>query len=1080
MLGRASRAKSGLSDYLKSGHRKDWHLSRDQKDEVKPIYGNLDLFAKTEKYLNEHKNYKDNYLHITLSFSQDDIDKLESMGEADAEQIKRDMVIDYIKHHTSGYDLDNEVIAYAEEHIPKVKLNEKGEKRFNHVHIGIALYNPLSDTKLRTTFANNTYIDEVLQTYINKKYDFTIPRTVAREQRKTSQNNRDRKYYIDALSGISNHNELVRYFDTHNINYKEVETKNNHYYKIIKSNGKDINLRGKGFEHIHDMTNDKEYIYPKDKQLDKLEEVLSGYYQARVEQIDDRRSVESKAKMEDIYSNTQNDKENAISMSYQQKLFYKHYKHLISDKLNGYYIDTKNDNNEVKFINKKKNIEVIDKGDKITATNTDNLSEKVKLMIDIAEAKEWNLATVSINGSEAFKREAKKQIAERIREREKIEPKKTLSLTKAVASKVVMDRPVTPIDYQHKQDAEAKEKAEQEAKPDIKLLKSTLRAEVVLEYAVKQYGIDAEEYEIIDNKINNKSNRQKPKNVIDFLQKEIRLSTGEAITQCQELFKKQPLSVDSQPIPTPPAEPIKLKPKQKRSREDARVYQSVNSENKKPAASTRSGMRKLSNIDLVSDKPKRPRVLLSSDERHRIRTKTASDLRMQPAGDRAYQTGSEATARGIKMPLILSISKDTSPAAASKWKQVEVANYTELATVMKQYPYSTANFENGQRSGDKVAGHGNLLIYDIDNDKYDKPLSLVQAKKLLEAHGISAMIMPSRSHNKPKKVASDHQRKHGKEVKEESHTAERFRIVIPTNKPLTNSTDLEIFREFQRLTAKALKLDEYADPKALNDKARFYYKSPIEVSPIVVKADRVMNIDKLEEVATQNIEKIRAEKEAERQRIEAIRADIAKHRAVERAESDTLTYAMPEAIVNIPITTLIETIEQGEAFKDGSYNMVRTQNAKYSVIEDNVAHDFKSDNTYNSLTYMQMQLGTTNLNIIAREAEKITGENYMAVNIEAVKRAIGNAMENATNNKSFEDAIKDTFSVKYAKLEKDTIKIADQQIRLSDAGYQKIDLIDKFRENREKIAEQKKQAEIESNLKEQERQKEQSLKGMQR
>lgn len=1073
MLSRVSRASSGLSEYLKNGHRKDWDLSREQKDEVKPLYGNLDLFEKTEKYLNEKKNYSDNYLHITLSFSQDDIKKLESMTEEEAEQIKRDMVIDYIKHHTSGYDLDNEVIAYAEEHIPKVKLNEKGEKRFNHIHIGIALYNPLSDTKLRTTFANNTYIDEVLQTYINKKYDFTIPRSTMRSTRKTiSENARDRKYYIDRLSGISNHNELINYFDNNNITYKEVKTKNNHYYKIIKSNGKNINLRGKGFEHIHDITNDKKYVYPKDKQLEQLEKVLSGYYEKRVQDIDDRRSVKSKAIMEDIYSNTKNDNENTISMSYQQKLFYKHYKHLIDDKLNGYYIDTKNDNKEVKFINKKKNIEVIDKGDRITTTSTDNLSEKVKLMIDIAEAKEWNLATVSINGSEAFKAEVKRQIAERIREREKIEPNKTLSLTKAVAGKVSKERPVTPIDYQHKKDQEAKEKAEQEEKPDIKLLKSILNAEAVLDYAVQVYGIDKADYEIIDNKINNKNNRQKPKNVIDFLQKEIHLSTSEAISQCQELLSKQPLAVDTEAIPTPVKEPIKLKPKPQRSKEDGRVYKYIDRPTgKRP---TKDDMRKLSNIDLVHSGRTRDRVLLSGDDSNRLRQKTEADQRVQPAGDRAYQTGSEAQTRGITMPLILSVSRDTSPAAASKWEQVEVANYTELATMMKQYPYSTANFENGQRSGERVVGHGNLLIYDIDNDKYDKPLSLNDAKKLLEAHGISAMIMPSRSHNKPKKVASDHQRKHGKEVKEEEHIAERYRIVIPTNKPLKNSTDLEIFREFQRLTAKALKLDEYADPKALNDKARFYYKSPIEAVPIVVKADRVMNIDKLEKVATQNIEKIRAEKEAERQRIEAIRADIAKHRAVERNNSNTLTYAIPEAIVNIPIITLIETIEQGEAFKDGSYNMIKTKNAKYSVIENNVAHDFKSDTTYNSLTYLQMQLGTTNLNIVAREAEKITGESYMSVNIEAVKRAIGNAMENATNDKSFEDAIKDTFSVKYAKLEKDTIRIADQSIKLSDAGYEKIDLINKFRENREKIAEQKKQQEIESKIKEEEKQEQRS------
>ena len=60
--------------------------------------------------------------------------------------------------------------------------------------------------------------------------------------------------------------------------------------------------------------------------------------------------------------------------------------------------------------------------------------------------------------------------------------------------------------------------------------------------------------------------------------------------------------------------------------------------------------------------------------------------------------------------------------------------------------------------------------------------------------------------------------------------------------------------------------------------------------------------------------------------------------------------------------------------------MLKTPNAKYSIIDNNVAHDFKNDITYNSLTYLQHKLGTTNLKNVARELEKITGENYMEVN----------------------------------------------------------------------------------------------------
>ena len=76
MLARISRAKEGFADYLISGARKDSIYTRDQKDKTITLYGNLQTFKQTEKYLNKFKNYESNYIHITLSFSQEDMNKL--------------------------------------------------------------------------------------------------------------------------------------------------------------------------------------------------------------------------------------------------------------------------------------------------------------------------------------------------------------------------------------------------------------------------------------------------------------------------------------------------------------------------------------------------------------------------------------------------------------------------------------------------------------------------------------------------------------------------------------------------------------------------------------------------------------------------------------------------------------------------------------------------------------------------------------------------------------------------------------------------------------------------------------------
>ena len=58
MITRVNRAKEGFADYLISGARKDSIYTRDQKDKTITLYGNLQTFKQTEKYLNKYKNYE--------------------------------------------------------------------------------------------------------------------------------------------------------------------------------------------------------------------------------------------------------------------------------------------------------------------------------------------------------------------------------------------------------------------------------------------------------------------------------------------------------------------------------------------------------------------------------------------------------------------------------------------------------------------------------------------------------------------------------------------------------------------------------------------------------------------------------------------------------------------------------------------------------------------------------------------------------------------------------------------------------------------------------------------------------------
>ena len=118
MIVRVRRAKSGLSKYLRDGKKAGSIYGRDEKDIVTPIWGNLDDFERAENYCIINKNWAENYLHITFGFSDNDYQKIESLPSKDDQNaLKQELVQDYIKHHFSGYDIDNEIIYYADKYI---------------------------------------------------------------------------------------------------------------------------------------------------------------------------------------------------------------------------------------------------------------------------------------------------------------------------------------------------------------------------------------------------------------------------------------------------------------------------------------------------------------------------------------------------------------------------------------------------------------------------------------------------------------------------------------------------------------------------------------------------------------------------------------------------------------------------------------------------------------------------------------------------------------------------------------------------------------------------------------------------
>ena len=572
MIVRVKRAKSGLSQYLRDGKKADSIYNRDDKDIVTPIWGNLDAFEKAENYCVENKNWSENYMHITFGFSDNDWIKIESLPTKNEQNVlMQELVLDYIKHHFSGYDIDNEIISYAELHYPKIKYDEYGNKRYPHIHLGISFLNSLSDTKLRNLFANNSFYDELMVRKTNFKFGFEqIKKREVRVKNFDSQVGRDRNEWIELLDDLNDREELVYFLENQmnfqeGIDYKSVDTKNNNYIKLINKSYKtdksgkkivqDINLQGNGFERFVDINLDaKNNKKLEDMTQEELEEILNEIYEKRVEEIFKRRSKRATEDLKNFYEEdkklkkdfekkySKNSNYNSLkSLTFQQKIFYKHYGVNIQDSLSGYYIKVDDSINNTSFINKSIGINIEDRGDEVISfSNTDSIENEAKLMLDIAIAKGWNLLEIEVDGSDDFIKEAKKQILKKAEEQNKVHKQEKKELNNIEK----LNRPISFLDnYIIGNESKI---FEAEKLNDINFLKENLEAKIVLDFAKQKYNINLDEFEVVDgNKINNKSNRQKTKSIIDFFTKEIGIPIGEATKICKDLISKQPIKCSS-------------------------------------------------------------------------------------------------------------------------------------------------------------------------------------------------------------------------------------------------------------------------------------------------------------------------------------------------------------------------------------------------------------------------------------------------------------------------------------------------------------------------------------------------------
>ena len=148
MVSRITLGKHGLPEYLESGIKSGSTLSREEKDIRLHIDGSIDAL-KDSIYFCQSKGWKNSYYHVTLSFTHEEWEKIESEGRS------QDIVQRYLQLVFPNHDI-SELCYHAEAHVPLIKyepfvsrgkndprVGTEGDmmERFPHIHVGVSLQN---------------------------------------------------------------------------------------------------------------------------------------------------------------------------------------------------------------------------------------------------------------------------------------------------------------------------------------------------------------------------------------------------------------------------------------------------------------------------------------------------------------------------------------------------------------------------------------------------------------------------------------------------------------------------------------------------------------------------------------------------------------------------------------------------------------------------------------------------------------------------------------------------------------------------------------------------------------------------
>ncbi len=295
--------RDGACEYMENGtagdrNEKDVRIQLTDWDCWESIGAVNEYLKKVGKY----DKFKDNYKHIVLSFNKDEL----------TEEKMKAIVNDFVKMYMHAYQ-DSEYTYYAEVHIPKIPVNERGKKRHGHVHIFLHKYSIELDRRLRfLTHPQRRKEINLIKHYLIKKHglNYTFRHKAiaksnidyyASNNIKTAKQLKEsvENYINDNLHNFTNFNDMLQQIErTFNVTIKTSKSAKTPYISISHPNLKrNVRLKGllfskKTFKSARESLLNNTDLHKYDEEyfltLDEIEEQLKERQALLKDEVNER------------------------------------------------------------------------------------------------------------------------------------------------------------------------------------------------------------------------------------------------------------------------------------------------------------------------------------------------------------------------------------------------------------------------------------------------------------------------------------------------------------------------------------------------------------------------------------------------------------------------------------------------------------------------------------------------------------------------------------------------------------------------------------------------------------------------